>query len=306
MSKKKWDSSNIPDQMGRVAIVTGSSSGIGYETARVLAEKKASVIVAVRNLKKGNAAADKIISQHPNADVKVIELDLANMESIRNFAAEFKNNYSRLDLLINNAGVMMPPYSKTADGFELQFGTNHLGHFALTGLLLDLIKTTPDSRIVNVSSSAHNYGDLDLEDLNWEKRPYKKMKSYGDSKIANLYFTYELQKRVDRDGGNPLVAASHPGWTATELQRHVGFVRLLNNFFSQDITMGALPTLYAAVGADVKGSDYYGPSGWREMKGYPKKVESNELSHNEKIARILWDVSEELTGVKFNLNKKKE
>jgi len=202
-----------------VAIVTGSSSGIGYETARVLAEKKASVIVAVRNLKKGNAAADKIISQHPNADVKVIELDLANMESIRNFAAEFKNNYSRLDLLINNAGVMMPPYSKTADGFELQFGTNHLGHFALTGLLLDLIKTTPDSRIVNVSSSAHNYGDLDLEDLNWEKRPYKKMKSYGDSKIANLYFTYELQKRVDRDGGNPLVAASHPGCSAYSVCR---------------------------------------------------------------------------------------
>ena len=302
MPKEKWDSKNIPDQKGRVAIVTGSSSGIGYETARVLAEKNATVIIAVRNLQKGNVAADKILGQHPNADVKVMELDLANLISVRKFVAEFKNNYSRLDLLINNAGVMMPPYSKTADGFELQFGTNHLGHFALTGQLLDLIKSTPGSRIVNVSSGAHSFGDLDLDDLNWEKRPYKKAKAYGDSKIANLYFTYELQKRLDRDGKNPLVIAAHPGWTATELQRHAGLIRFLNNFFSQDITMGALPTLYAALGADVKGSDYYGPSGWREMKGYPKKVKSNELSHNEEIARNLWEVSEELTGIKFNFN----
>jgi NAD(P)-dependent dehydrogenase (short-subunit alcohol dehydrogenase family) len=301
MSKEKWDSNNIPDQKGRVAIVTGSSSGIGYETARVLDEKNAKVIIAVRNLQKGNAAAHKILDRHPNADVEVMQLDLANLESVRNFAVEFKNNFSRLDLLINNAGVMMPPYSKTADGFELQFGTNHLGHFALTGLLLGLIKSTPGSRIVNVSSSVHTYGDLDLDDLNWEKRPYKKMKSYGDSKIANLYFTYELQRRLDRNGGNTLVAASHPGWTATELQRYSGLLSFLNHFFSQDITMGALPTLYAAVDTDVKGGDYYGPSGWREMKGYPKKVESNKLSHNEEIARKLWEISEELTGVKFNL-----
>jgi NAD(P)-dependent dehydrogenase (short-subunit alcohol dehydrogenase family) len=301
MKEKKWNSHNIPDQKGGVTIVTGSSSGIGYETARALAEKNATVIIAVRNLQKGNAAVEKILGQHPNADVKVMELDLANLESIRIFAAEFKKNFNRLDLLINNAGVMMPPYSKTADGFELQFGTNHLGHFALTGLLFDLIRATSGSRIVNVSSGAHNYGDLEFDDLNWEKRPYKKMRAYADSKIANLYFTYELQKRVERNGGNPLVAASHPGWTATELQRHAGLFRFLNNFFSQDITMGALPTLYTAVGADVKGGDYYGPSGWREMKGYPKKVESNELSHNEEIARKLWEISEELTGVKFNL-----
>lgn len=302
MPKEKWDSNNISDQKGRVVIVTGSSSGIGYETARVLAEKNATVIMAVRNLKKGNAASEKILGQHPNADIKVMELDLANLASICKFASEFKNKFSRLDLLINNAGVMMPPYSRTADGFELQFGTNHLGHFALTGLLFDLIRATSGSRIVNVSSSGHNYGDLDFDDLNWEKRPYKKMKSYADSKIANLYFTYELQKRVDRNGGNPLVAAAHPGWTATELQRHAGLFRFLNHFFSQDITMGALPILYAAVGADVKGGDYYGPSGWREMRGYPKKVASNKLSHNEEIARKLWEISEELTGVKFDLN----
>jgi hypothetical protein len=148
---------------------------------------------------------------------------------------------------------------------------------------------------------AHTYGNLDLEDLNWEKRSYKKARSYGDSKIANLYFTYELQKKLEKSGIKTLVTAAHPGWTATELQRHSGFICFLNNFFSQNITMGALPTLLAAVGEDVKGGDYYGPSGWREMKGYPKKVESNDLSHNEEIAGKLWDISEEMTGVTFNL-----
>jgi NAD(P)-dependent dehydrogenase (short-subunit alcohol dehydrogenase family) len=299
MSQKKWDGSDILDQKGRVAIVTGSSSGIGYEAARILAEKNATVIIAVRNLEKGNAAADKIKADHRNADITVMELDLADLESVRGFAARFKENYSRLDLLINNAGVMMPPYSKTADGFELQFGTNHLGHFALTGLLIDLIKETPDSRIVNVSSSGHNYGDLNFDDLNWENRPYKKMRTYADSKIANIYFTYELQRKLQDAGSNTLVTASHPGWTATELQRHTGLFRFLNHFFAQDITMGALPTLYAAVGPDVKGCDYYGPAGWREMKGYPRKVESNKLSHDSEIAAKLWNVSEALTGVKF-------
>lgn len=299
MSKNKWDSGDIPDQSGRVAIVTGSSSGIGFEATRVLAEKNAAVIIAVRNLQKGNAAADRIKTDHRNAVIEVMELDLASLESVRRFAEKFRDGHSRLDLLINNAGVMMPPYSKTADGFELQFGTNHLGHFALTGLLIDLIMDTPGSRIVNVSSSAHHYGELNFDDLNWEKRPYKKMRSYGDSKIANIYFTYELQRRLDDAGSDTLVTASHPGWTATELQRHTGLLRFLNHILAQDTTMGALPTLYAAVGPDVKGGDYFGPSGWREMKGYPKKVESNELSHDKKISARLWQVSEELTGIKF-------
>lgn len=299
MSKRKWDSKDIADQKGRVAIITGSSSGIGYETVRVLAEKKATVIIAVRNLQKGNGAVEKIRERHPDTDIKVMELDLANLESVRDFATEFKNSYNRLDLLINNAGVMIPPYSKTADGFELQFGTNHLGHFALTGLLIDLINNTPDSRIVNVASSAHHYGNLDLNDLNWEKRSYKKMRAYGDTKIANLYFTYELKKKLGEAGAKTLVTAAHPGWTATELQRHSGLIRFLNHFFAQGITMGALPVLYAAVGTDVKSGDYFGPSGWREMKGFPKKVESNELSHNKEIAEKLWEISEEWTGVKF-------
>ncbi|MGB6865315.1 MAG: SDR family NAD(P)-dependent oxidoreductase [Candidatus Aminicenantaceae bacterium] len=302
MSKQKWDSGDIPDQKGRVVIVTGSSSGIGYETARVLANKNATVVIAVRNLQKGNAALDKIKAGYQNADVRVIELDLADLESIRNFAAEFKSNFSRLDLLINNGGVMMPPYSKTADGFELQFGTNHLGHFALTGLLLDLIEKTHDSRIVNVSSGSHTYGELDFDDLNWENRSYKKMKAYGDSKIANLYFTFELQRRFENRNMNVIASAAHPGWTATELQRHVGIFDFLNRFLAQGIEMGALPTLYAAIALDVKGGDYYGPSGWREMKGYPKKVESNELSHSREIAAKLWDLSEKLTGIKFLSN----
>jgi len=302
MSQQKWDSDDIEDQNGRIAIVTGSSSGIGYETARVLANKNATVIIAVRNLKKGNTAAEKIKAQSAQADVRVMELDLADLKSIRSFSDTFKKQYTRLDLLINNAGVMIPPYSMTSDGFELQLGTNHLGHFALTGQLIDLIRKTTKSRIVNVSSNAHKIGNINFEDLNWEKRKYNRMKSYGDSKIANIYFTYELTKRIDKVGKDPVVVASHPGWTATELQRHTGFFNFLNHFFAQDITMGALPTLYAAVGPDVKSGEYFGPSGFMEMKGYPKRVETNSLSKDKNIVEILWDVSEELTGVKFNLN----
>jgi NAD(P)-dependent dehydrogenase (short-subunit alcohol dehydrogenase family) len=299
MSQKKWDSNDIPDQKGRIAIVTGSSSGIGYETARVLANKNAEVIMAVRNLQKGNAALDTIKSGYQDADVKVMELDIASLESVLRFAEGFKKNFSRLDLLINNAGVMMPPYSKTADGFELQFGTNHLGHFALTGLLMDLIINTENSRFVNVSSTSHKSGKIDFDDLDWEKRTYKKMRAYGDSKIANIYFTYELQRILEKAGSKTIAVASHPGWTATELQRHVRIVNFLNRFFSQGIDMGALPTLYAAIAPDVKGGDYYGPAGWLEMRGYPKKVESNKLSHDTEIARRLWEVSEKLTGIEY-------
>jgi NAD(P)-dependent dehydrogenase (short-subunit alcohol dehydrogenase family) len=195
MKQQKWDSENISDQKGKVVVVTGSSSGLGYETAKVLANKNAAVIVAVRNEVKGNAAVESIKVENPNTDIQVMLLDLSNLESIHKFTENFKKKFNKLDLLINNAGVMNPPYTKTKDGFELQFGTNHLGHFALTGLLIDLIKMTPNSRIVNVSSTAHKIGKLNFEDLNWETRPYKKMRSYGDSKLANLYFSKELQRR---------------------------------------------------------------------------------------------------------------
>lgn len=302
MSKKnKWTMDNIPDQKGRIAIVTGSSSGIGFETARVLANKNAKVIIAVRNLEKGKSAEEKIRTQNSTVNVTVMELDLADLKSVHKFAKNVQNQYKQLDLLINNAGVMMPPYSKTTDGFELQFGTNHLGHFALTGLLIDLLKNTPNSRVVNVSSVAHKYGNLNFQDLSWVKRKYKSMNSYGDSKIANMYFTFELSRKLKQNGKNPTVAAAHPGWTATELQRHVRLFDFMNSFFAQDITMGAIPTLYAAVGEDVKGGDYFGPSGFMEMRGYPRQVESNELSHDEEIAQKLWEISENLTEVRFSL-----
>ncbi len=301
MAKFKWDGNNIPNQKDRAAIVTGSSSGIGYEAARVLANKEAEVIIAVRNAQKGEAALQKIKEQNKNANVSVMILDLASLESIKKFAEEFNKKYSRLDLLINNAGVMIPPYSKTADGFELQMGTNHFGHFALTGQLMDLLSKTENSRIVNISSVAHKYGNIDFEDLNWEKRSYKKMNSYDDSKIANLYFTYELQRRLHIAGSRVLVTAAHPGWTATDLQRHSGLFEFLNKFFAMKTEQGTLPTLRAAVDEEAKGGEFYGPDGWQERRGYPVKVKSNKLSQDSNIARKLWDVSEKLTRVQYNL-----
>jgi NAD(P)-dependent dehydrogenase (short-subunit alcohol dehydrogenase family) len=299
MSNSKWDDTDITDQTSKTAIITGSNSGIGFETATVLAGKNAAVIMAVRNLDKGQTAADTIKSQHPNAQVIVMELDLASLSSVKAFAEKFKKNHSSLDILINNAGVMVPPYQKTADGFELQMGTNHLGHFALTGLVMDTIKQTTGSRIVNVSSMAHKGGNINFNDLHWEKRKFKKWSSYGDSKIANLYFTYALQKRLNNETSHVIVAAAHPGWTATDLQRHTGLVSILNPFFAQTIPMGALPTLYAATAPDVRGMDFFGPSGFMEIKGYPKRVQSNPRSKDPDLAEKLWEVSEELTGVTF-------
>jgi len=300
MSKSIWDANQIPDQSGRVVVVTGSSSGIGYEAARVLANKNAEIFIAVRDVKKGEVALNNIKAQNEKANVTLMILDLASLESVKNFVTEFKQKYQKLDLLINNAGVMMPPYSKTADGFELQFGTNHLGHFALTAQLLDLLQNTEDSRIVNVASAAHKYGKLDFNDLNWEKRKYKAMKSYGDSKIANLYFTYELQKKLQESGSKTVVTAAHPGWTATDLQRHSGLFEFLNDFFAMKMEQGALPTLRAAIDPDAQGGDYFGPDGWQEWRGNPVKVKSSILSNNNEIAKRLWGISEEMTGIKFD------
>ena len=297
--RQQWTTENISDQRGKVVIITGSSSGIGFEAARVLANKNAEVIVAVRNQQKGDDALNKIKSQNSSANVKVMLLDLANLKSIKTFADNFKKKHTKLDLLINNAGVMMPPYGKTKDGFELQFGTNHLGHFALTGHLFELIKNTPNSRIVNISSSAHNWGNIDFSDLTWENRKYKTGRSYGDSKIANLYFTYELQNRLGDKISNPVVTAAHPGWTATELQRHSSVFSFLNRFFAMPIWQGALPTLRAATDSNVKSGDYFGPDGFQERRGYPVKVDSNKLSQDKEIAKKLWGVSEKLTGIKF-------
>lgn len=297
MKNEKWTAENIPSQKGKIAIVTGASSGIGYEAARVLANKGAEVIVAVRNKEKGKNAVQKIKEQNSEANVKPMLLDLADLKSVEQFAIDFKKSYTKLDLLINNAGVMMPPYGKTKDSFELQFGTNHLGHFALTGHLFEFLKKTPNSRIVNVSSGAHNWGNIDFNDLNWENRKYKPGRAYGDSKIANLYFTYEMSNRLN--GSDITVSAAHPGWTATELQRHSGLFSFGNRFFAMPIEQGTLPTLRAATDEQVNSGDYYGPDGFREMRGYPVKVDSNELSQDKEISNRLWDVSEQLTGVNY-------
>jgi NAD(P)-dependent dehydrogenase (short-subunit alcohol dehydrogenase family) len=304
MKSIKWNTENIPNQKGRVAIVTGSSSGIGYETARVLANKHASVIIAVRNLDKGNQAKANILEQNKDADVQVMELDLANLASVKNFVKNFKDSYQRLDLLINNAGVMTPPYTKTKDGFELQLGTNYLGHFALTGCLLGLLIATQGSRIVNLSSIMHKVGNINFDDLNWEKRNYSKSKSYGDSKLASIYFTNELDQKLKENNLEVLVTAAHPGWTATELQRTAKVTQFLNRFFAQDITMGALPTLRAAIDKDLKGADYLGPDGFMELRGYPTRVKMSTLSKDRNIAQKLWELSEKLTDVKFDFGKK--
>ncbi|MCB9248410.1 MAG: SDR family NAD(P)-dependent oxidoreductase [Ignavibacteriales bacterium] len=298
MSKQNWTTENIPDQRGKVVIVTGSSSGIGFEAAKALTNKNAKVIIAVRNLEKGENAKSKILSENKNADIVLMKLDLADLSLVKSFAEEFKSKFNKLDLLINNAGVMIPPYSKTKDGFELQMGTNHFGHFVLTLKLLELLEKTPNARIVNVSSSAHKYGNINFDDLTWEKRKYKSWKAYGDSKIANLYFTKELSTRLADK--NIKVTAAHPGWTATDLQRHSSMFEFLNQFFAMKQDQGALPTLRAATDEGAKSGDYYGPDGWQEWRGYPILVQPNALAKDESIAKKLWEVSEELTNVKFN------
>jgi NAD(P)-dependent dehydrogenase (short-subunit alcohol dehydrogenase family) len=300
MSKHDWSAEALGDQTGRTAILTGSNSGIGFETARVLAGKGATVVMACRNLEKANPKANEIRAAHPSADVEVMQLDLSNLDSVQRFADAFRSKHSRLDLLINNAGIMVPPYGKTTQGFETQFGVNHLGHFALTGSLLDRLTNTPGARIVTVSSVAHLMGKIDFANLNWEKG-YKAQAAYGQSKLANLLFTYELQRRLAAAGKDTLAVAAHPGWTDTNLQAHAKAVKFMNRFFAQNALMGALPTLYAATEPSVHGAEYFGPSGFMEMNGPPKKVKSNRRSHDRNVAERLWNVSEELTGVHFQI-----
>ena len=295
---KKWTVDSIPDQTGGVAIVTGANTGIGFETAAALAAKNAKVIMAGRNRQKAEDAMVRIRERTPDANLEFIELDLGSLASVEQFAATFRASHERLDLLINNAGVMIPPLGHTEDGFELQFGCNHLGHFARTGRLLDLLEATPGSRVVNVSSMAHRQGKMDFENLNAEKG-YEKMPAYGQSKLANLLFTFELQRRLETKGSSVLATAAHPGWTGTDLQRHSGLFQFLNTFFAQTPPMGALPTLRAAADGEAEGGDYYGPKGFYEMRGYPVKVGTTDAARSEGDARRLWEVSERLTGVSF-------
>jgi NAD(P)-dependent dehydrogenase (short-subunit alcohol dehydrogenase family) len=306
----RWTTEDMPDLTGKVAIVTGANSGIGYDTAVAFAQKGATVIMASRNLEKGQAALERLKAEVPNADVELMQLDLASLDSVRAFAEAFEAKYDRLDLLINNAGIMMVPYGLTEDGFELQFGTNHLGHFALTGLLLDTILATPGARVVNVSSGGHRFGTMDFDDLMFEGgEGYSGRVVYGRSKLANLLFTYELQRRFDATGIDAEALAAHPGGSNTNLGNHLvegsfiqPFAPLLMNIITQSSAMGALPTIRAAVDPDAKGGNYYGPDGFMEQRGYPVIVQSNGKSHDLADAKNLWQVSEELTGVQYNID----
>ena len=294
----KWDRTEIPDQTGRVAVVTGANSGIGFETARALALKGAHVVLACRSEERGTEALERIAAEEPKGTLEFSPLDLGELASVRAFAERTLAAHDRLDLLVLNAGVMMPPYGKTADGFELQIGVNYLGHFALTGLLLDRVLGTEGARVVHVSSMAHKFGTIDFDDLHFERK-YRRNPAYGQSKLANLLFAYELQRRLDAAGKTVLSVAAHPGWTATELQRNVGLFSFMNPMFGQSIEMGALPTLYAATAEDVEGGQYFGPDSWFGWRGGPALVKSNAKSHDEEVAAKLWAVAEELTGVSF-------
>jgi NAD(P)-dependent dehydrogenase (short-subunit alcohol dehydrogenase family) len=302
----KWTAEQIPDQGGRTAVVTGANSGLGLVTARELARKGAHVVMACRNLSKGEAARREIEAAAPGAQLELEELDLSSLDSVRAFAERFRGGHSGLDLLINNAGVMAPPRRRTADGFELQFGTNHLGHFALTGLLIGLMEGREDARVVTLSSTAHRTGRIAFDNLGGERR-YFRWRAYGQSKLANLLFALELERRLSAAGSTVKSLAAHPGYAATNLQSAGPplvdrlFMRVSNRVIAQSDEMGALPTLYAATEPGLPGGTYVGPGGFAEQRGHPEPVAPSKAARDEQVARRLWEVSEEMTGVRFEL-----
>lgn len=288
----------------KTVIITGANSGIGFEAAKALAAKGAHVIMAARNMEKGQAAINDIMLENESAKVKLMQLDLADLRSVREFANTFSSQFNHLDLLINNAGVMIPPYGKTKDGFELQFGSNHLGHFALTGLLLPLLKITSGSRVVTLSSIAHRGASIDFNNLDGSKG-YKAMKFYGQSKLANLLFAKELDNRFKQHGIETISIACHPGISNTNLfkmgkSETPGYMKRLMNLFFQPANLGVLPTLYAATEESLEGGEYIGPDGRGNRKGYPAIETPAPQVYNETTMKKLWEVSEDLTGVKYD------
>ncbi|MFQ5698322.1 MAG: oxidoreductase [Myxococcota bacterium] len=304
---RAWSAADVPDQSGRVALVTGANSGIGLEAARVLAGSGARVILGCRNRGKADRARDDIRSTHPKSSVDLLDLDLASLDHVRRAAAQVRETYDRLDLLILNAGIMAVPRAPTLDGFERQLGTNHLGHFALCGRLLEALLASPGSRVVTISSGGHRMGTIDFEDLNWE-RSYGRWRAYGRSKLANLLFTYELQRRLERIGARTIALAAHPGASSTNLgRRDPGdpgawidrLLRPISDRLAQSAARGALPTLRAATDPEACGGEYFGPSGLGELRGPPVRVPSSAASRDIATARRLWEISEELTGVRY-------
>lgn len=299
---KSWTFQDIPDQSGRTAIVTGANTGIGFETARMLALKGAEVVLACRNLEKGQAALERIRNEKASARLSVESLDLSDLDSVAAFAQTAGFKYAALDLLVNNAGVMVPPLGRTKQGFELQLGTNHLGHFALTARLLPLLQLRPGARVVVVSSGAQRLGRIHFEDLNWEQRPYRAWLAYGQSKLANMLFALELHRRLSASGSSVRVTAAHPGFTATELQRTSGVARFMNPLVAMSPADGALPTLRAATDPEATGGSYWGPARFFELSGPPVLVPVPAVARDETVATRLFAVSEQLTGVAFTFD----
>ena len=296
---------NIPSQKGKIAIVTGANSGLGKEITIGLAQKEIKVIMACRNQSKAESAKAEVISKVNSADIEIMILDLNSLNSVRNFATAFGEKYNRLDLLIENAGIMIPPLSITEDGFESQMGVNYFSHFLLTNLLYPLLNNTEGARIATTSSLAHEKGRIDFDNLNAEKS-YSKIGAYGQSKLACLLFAYELKRRLEKAGSNVIAVSSHPGVSKTNLFTNIPTLAqiLMAPFlpiFTHLPKYAALPTLYAALGPDVKSGDYFGPTGFNGMKGKPGKVKSKPHSYDEKTASELWDISEKLIGEKFVL-----
>jgi NAD(P)-dependent dehydrogenase (short-subunit alcohol dehydrogenase family) len=305
-----WTVRDIPDQNGRVAVVTGANSGLGLVTTRELARAGAHVVMGCRDAARGRQAREQLVQQVPDADVEVRPLDLASLASVRAFTDRMHADFPALDLLVNNAGVMAIPRQATEDGFERQLGTNHLGHFALTGLLLPGLLGRAGSRVVTVSSTAHKPGRIDFDDLMGE-RSYRKWAAYSQSKLANLLFAYELARRLEAADATTISVAAHPGYAATNLQHvgprmqgsrlRAGAMSLANRLFAQSDEMGALPQLYAATAPDVHGGEYFGPDGIAESRGHPKRVDSTSASKDRDVAARLWAVSEDLTGVRYDV-----
>lgn len=302
-----WNVESISNLKGKVIIVTGGNSGLGFEAAKVFTEKQATVILACRSMEKALEAKEQIVNENHDAIVDMMLLDLSSLDSIRIFASNFKNKYKQLDVLLNNAGIMTVPYGLTEDGFELQNGVNHLGHFVLTALLFEMIKNTPGSRIVNVSSNAHKFGKMDFDDYLFEKGKYGKLKSYGRSKLSNLLFTYELDRRIKGKKLDILVLAAHPGVAATNLGRYMKMTGITGPLFkmffkyAQSAYQGALPEIRACVDPLAKSGNYYGPGGTKKKPMPPKVERSSKASYNQEDAQKLWILSEELTKTRFEV-----
>ncbi len=300
---KNWTMNNVGSLSSKTIIVTGANAGLGFEAALALAKKDATVIMACRNASKAEAAKEKILKEAPSAKLEIIKLDLSDLKSVHAFAEEFLKKHNSLDVLINNAGVMIPPFSKTVDGFELQMGANYFGHYVLTGLLLDCLNATKDSRIVMLSSIAHKTGKISFDNLNAEKS-YSKSKAYGQSKLACFMHAQELNRRLSEAGSKVIAVAAHPGVSNTDLMRHIP--KFLMFIFSPLISIithepdnAALPELMAALDSDVQGGDYFGPTGFMEMKGKPGKVKAEPHAYDNEVSKKLFDVAEDLTGFKY-------